>query len=72
MLMRKSIATNLKRAVKKFVRCPEASAVRKLTSYYGWILACDGINLWKHCIVTMAINTTNLLYNKNKVIRMYI
>lgn len=71
-LMRKSIATNLKRTVKKFVRCPEASAIRKLTSYYGWILACDGINLWKHCIVTMAINTTNLLYNKNKVIRMYV
>lgn len=46
-LIRKKLKIRFKRAVIKYNKTNKLKYKRKISSYYGWIIHCDGIRLLK-------------------------
>lgn len=69
-LIRKSIATNLKRASRKLIKFPNSKTISGFVSYYGWTVTGDGRNLWKYSISPSMVVAVSSVGIKNKTIRM--
>lgn len=66
-LLRKKIATNFKRATRRFIGVGE-SEFDSMISYYGWAIASSGANLWNNQVNTTVVTQVKQLEIVNKII----